>query len=259
VNNDVGQPASLSHREQIRAALRDNPRKMTIQLARELGVPEVEVIRTMPADAVTELDVGRWEELLRALESLGDVHVIVTNGSVTLEAFGRFGNFSCFGEGEGCYFNVQTKSLDMHLRLAVAGQVDRDLGIEAADRALHRFQAGPDRRHTLAHRPSSNRTSAGEVMVDLPPHRRRLTNHRRAQFRTVGARLIHDHRERRLERVRKIAGMRARLLRLTLIMLEQIVQFLHHRRDLHRQTRVDPRHPAGPHGRDLAAHLAQRP
>jgi putative heme iron utilization protein len=121
VNNDVGQPASLSHREQIRAALRDNPRKMTIQLARELGVPEVEVIRAMPADAVTELDVGRWEELLRALESLGDVHVIVTNGSVTLEAFGRFGNFSCFGEGEGCYFNVQTKSLDMHLRPSTLG------------------------------------------------------------------------------------------------------------------------------------------
>ena len=107
----------------IRAALERNPRRMTVQLARELGVPEVEVIRAMPAGTVTELDVSRWEELLRAMEDLGDVHVIVTNGSVTLEAFGRFGNFSTFGEGDGRYFNIQTKSLDMHLRPATLGAV----------------------------------------------------------------------------------------------------------------------------------------
>ena len=107
----------------IRAAFDRNPRKMTVQLARELGVPEVEVIRAMPTGTVTELDVSRWEELLRATEDLGDVHVIVTNGSVTLEAFGRFGNFSTFGEGDGRYFNVQTKSLDMHLRPATLGAV----------------------------------------------------------------------------------------------------------------------------------------
>ena len=77
----------------------------------------------MPTGTVTELDVSRWEELLRATEDLGDVHVIVTNGSVTLEAFGRFGNFSTFGEGDGRYFNVQTKSLDMHLRPATLGAV----------------------------------------------------------------------------------------------------------------------------------------
>jgi len=66
---------------------------------------------------VTELDVSRWEELLRALEPLGKVHVIVTNGAVTLEAFGTFGNFSTFGE----YFNVQTKDLDMHIRPTTLG------------------------------------------------------------------------------------------------------------------------------------------
>ena len=114
---------SRSDAARIRAALERNPRKMTVQLARELGVPEVEVIRAMPAGTVTELDVSRWEELLRAIEDLGDVHVIVTNGSVTLEAFGRFGNFSTFGEGEGRYFNVQTRSLDMHLRPATLGAI----------------------------------------------------------------------------------------------------------------------------------------
>lgn len=110
-------------RPRIRAAYDRNPRKMTVQLARELGVPEVEVIRALPPDAVTELNAARWEELVRALEPLGDVHVIVTNGAVTLESFGRFGNFSSFGEGDNRYFNVQTKTLDMHIRPAMIGSV----------------------------------------------------------------------------------------------------------------------------------------
>lgn len=109
--------------ERVRAAVAASPRAMTVQLARELGVPEVVVVGAMPAGRATELDGARWEELVRALEDLGDVHVIVTNGSVTLEAFGRFGNFSSFGEGERRYFNVQSKSLDMHIRPATIGKV----------------------------------------------------------------------------------------------------------------------------------------
>src|SRR5579862_8305915 len=97
----------------VRAALERRPPAMTVQLARDLGVSEAEVIRAFPYGWARELDVTRWEELLRALEPLGDVHVIVTNGAATLEAFGRFGNFSTFGE----YFNVQTKGVDMHVRL----------------------------------------------------------------------------------------------------------------------------------------------
>ena len=104
-------------RAEIVAALARDPRRMTVQLARELGVPEEQVIRALPAGRVTELDASRWEELLRGLEPLGKVHVIVTNGAVTLEAFGTFGNFSTFGE----YFNVQTKDLDMHIRPSTLG------------------------------------------------------------------------------------------------------------------------------------------
>jgi len=114
--------------DSIRTAYERNPRKMTVQLARELGVPEVEVIRAMPDGMATELDVSRWEELLHAFEPLGDLHVIVTNGAVTLESFGRFGNFSTFGAGDGRYFNVQTRSLDLHLRpaaLAAAFAVEK--------------------------------------------------------------------------------------------------------------------------------------
>jgi putative hemin transport protein len=105
---------------------------MTLQLARELGVPEVEVIRALPDNRSVELDAGRWEELLRAFEGLGKVHVIVSNGSVTCEVVGAFGGFSTWGE----FFNVQSKSLDLHIRwgeLAAAFAVEKPSHMEAAD------------------------------------------------------------------------------------------------------------------------------
>ncbi len=106
----ANQPAAAS--ERIRAAVERNPRKMTLQLARDLGVPEVEVIRAFPADRVTELDINRWEELLRRLEALGPVRVLVSSGAATVEVDGQFGGFSTTGE----FFNVQTDTLDMHIR-----------------------------------------------------------------------------------------------------------------------------------------------
>jgi putative hemin transport protein len=98
--------------DHIRAAVEKNPRKMTLQLARDLGVPEVEVIRAFPTDRVVELDSARWEELLRSFEAFGSVRVLVSNGAATIEADGQFGGFSTAGE----FFNVQTDSLDMHIR-----------------------------------------------------------------------------------------------------------------------------------------------
>lgn len=110
--------------DRIRAAVEKNPRKMTLQLARDLGVPEVEVIRAFPTDRVTELDIARWEELLRGLEVFGSVRVLVSNGAATIEVDGQFGGFSTAGE----FFNVQTDSLDMHIRwqqLAAAFAVEK--------------------------------------------------------------------------------------------------------------------------------------
>src|SRR6516162_4146700 len=95
--------------DRIRAAVEKNPRKMTLQLARDLGVPEVEVIRAFPPQRVAELDVARWEELLRSLEALGPGRVLVSNGATTIEVDGRFGGFSTAGE----FFNVQTETLDL--------------------------------------------------------------------------------------------------------------------------------------------------
>src|SRR5215813_423931 len=98
--------------DRIRMAVEKNPRKMTLQLARDLGVPEVEVIRAFPPDRVMELDLARWEELLRSLEGFGPVRVLVSNGATTIEVDGQFGGFSTAGE----FFNVQTDTLDMHIR-----------------------------------------------------------------------------------------------------------------------------------------------
>jgi putative heme iron utilization protein len=96
----------------VSEALERNPGAMTLQLARDLGVPEAEIVRALPGERAVELDAGRWEEILRSFEELGQVHVIVSNGATTLEAVGQFGGFSTMGE----FFNVQTASLDMHIR-----------------------------------------------------------------------------------------------------------------------------------------------
>jgi putative hemin transport protein len=102
----------METQDRIRAAIRDNPNQMTLLLAHQLGVPEVEVIRAFPDGRAVELDPGRWQELVRRLEGFGRVHVIVSNGAATLEVHGQFGGFSTTGD----FFNVQTPSLDMHLR-----------------------------------------------------------------------------------------------------------------------------------------------
>lgn len=120
--NQSSQHAETS--ESIRVAVEKNPRKMTLQLARDLGVPEVEVIRAFPAARVAELDMTRWEELLRSLEPLGAVRVLVSNGATTIEVDGQFGGFSTAGE----FFNIQTDTLDMHIRwqqLAAAFAVEK--------------------------------------------------------------------------------------------------------------------------------------
>lgn len=98
-------------RAAIRQAFAQNGRQMAVVLARKHGVPEIEVVRAMPDGMAVELDATRWEEIVRALEPLGNCHVIVNNGSVTMECTGTFGGFSFSGP----FFNVQNDELDMHI------------------------------------------------------------------------------------------------------------------------------------------------
>ncbi len=159
--------------ERLRDAVRRQPRKMTSQLAREMGVPEVAVLRAFPADRATELDVARWEDLLRGFEALGPVRVLVSSGAATVEVDGRFGGFSTTGE----YFNVQTDSLDLHVRwgeLAAAFAVEKPghMGGPATCSVQFFDRAG---------------AAALKVFLNfgepLPPERQRLFAQLRDQFR----------------------------------------------------------------------------
>src|SRR4051794_38938564 len=122
----------------IRDAFNANRSKMTMMLARELGVTELEVVRALPDGLSIELDITRWEDLIKSMESLEKVHVISSNGSVTLECFGEFGNFSTWGD----FFNVQSKTLDMHIRykeLAAAFAVQKPGHMDAVNTLSFQF------------------------------------------------------------------------------------------------------------------------
>ena len=96
----------------IREAYNQDRSQMTLMLAHQLRIPEVDILRALEGDTARELDFARWEEIIRAFEALGEVTVIVSNGSTTIESFGQFGGFS---NAQG-FLNVRSKSLDMHIR-----------------------------------------------------------------------------------------------------------------------------------------------
>jgi putative heme utilization carrier protein HutX len=98
-------------RRAIRQTLEQNGRQMAVVLARKHGVAEIEVVRAMPEGMALELDATRWQDIIRALTPLGPCHVIVNNGSVTMECTGTFDGFSMSGP----FFNVQNDELDMHI------------------------------------------------------------------------------------------------------------------------------------------------
>lgn len=111
--------SALERLTAIRESFERDRKQMLLVLARQLGVPELEVVRAMPDELVVELDFTKWEEIIRSFETLGDVHVIVSNGSATIECVGTFGKFS---KTQG-FFNVQSGSLDMHIRYDVLDSV----------------------------------------------------------------------------------------------------------------------------------------
>ncbi len=106
---DTAQPNQL---DMIRDAFNRDRSQMTLMLAHKLQVPEVDILRALEGDTAHELDFSRWEEIIRAFEPLGNVHVIVSNGATTIEVYGQFGKFT---NSDG-FLNIRTKSLDMHIR-----------------------------------------------------------------------------------------------------------------------------------------------
>ncbi len=112
---DITLSAEMTESERvqvIRDAFNSNRSQMTLMLAHQLKINEVEIIRALEGDIAHELDFSRWQEIIRAFEPLGNVHVIVSNGAATIEVFGQFGKFT---NTDG-FLNVRTQSLDMHIR-----------------------------------------------------------------------------------------------------------------------------------------------
>jgi putative heme iron utilization protein len=102
----------IERQNAIRDAFNQDRSQMTLMLAHQLQIPEVDILRALEGDTAHELNFSRWEELIRAFEELGDVTVIVSNGATTIESFGQFGGFN---NAHG-FLNVRSKSLDMHIR-----------------------------------------------------------------------------------------------------------------------------------------------
>lgn len=100
------------NQETIRNAFNADRSQMTLMLAHQLNIKEVEILHALEGDIAHELDFSRWQEILHAFEALGNVHVIVSNGATTIEVFGQFGKFS---NTKG-FLNIRTSSLDMHIR-----------------------------------------------------------------------------------------------------------------------------------------------
>lgn len=96
----------------IREAYNQDRSQMTLMLAHQLKIQEVEILRALQGDTAHEFDATRWEEIIRDFEALGNVTVIVSNGATTIEAFGQFGKFST----KDGFLNIRTDTLDMHIR-----------------------------------------------------------------------------------------------------------------------------------------------
>ena len=96
--------------------------------------------------------------------------------------------------------------------------------------------------------PPTNGPCAGQMVIHLTAHRRRLSDHRLIQIRGGSSGRIHDDRQRRFQRMGKIAGMAARRFRLGFAMRQQLVDFRHQRFHLHRELRFNPPRLAGTDG-----------
>ena len=103
--------------DRIRNDLRAHPDAMLLELARTHQVPELAILGLLGPPRAVPLDATRWTELMEALPELGSVRVLASNSGVTMETRGRFGGFSRTGD----YFNVQTSTLDLHLRGSAIG------------------------------------------------------------------------------------------------------------------------------------------
>jgi len=122
MKTDFDRTAYATLDEAVEAYFRQVPNAMTLIAAREIGCPEVEVVRRLPAldssaPSVVELDPNHFEELIRSLVGQGKFYVFVSNGLCTMESVDEFGGISTVGP----WLNIEKGELDMHLNTANLG------------------------------------------------------------------------------------------------------------------------------------------
>ena len=79
---------------------------------------------------------------------------------------------------------------------------------------------------------STDSARAGEMMVDLPTHRRCFADHRFVQIACLCRGAIHDDGKRCLQSVRQIARMATGFFGLLFVVIQQCVEFVDHRHNL---------------------------
>ena len=100
-------------------------------------------------------------------------------------------------------------------------------------RAVINFDSEPEPRWFLLRAPH-------RLVIDLPPHCCGFTNNRFIKVRRLGGRTVHDNRQRRFERMGKVACMTPRFFGLFFIMIKQTVKLAHHRHNLIWQSLGNP-------------------
>ncbi len=146
----------------------------------------------------------------------------------------------------------------MRDQIARTVHVDADMRIKPPDRALDRLDRGPDIGAAVRRSAPPDRAGARQMMVHLTPHRPRFAHHGFGEFARLRARGIHDDGQRRFERMRQIARMAPRFLRLAVVVLDERVQLLDQRRDLVGHVALDSCGIARAQLGDRIAQLAKR-
>ena len=147
--------------------------------------------------------------------------------------------------------------------------VDVDLDRQPAARVQPQQRAGEPLGRRPEHRTARARRRAGrggarvrEVIVHLPPHPLDLLPHDGRQLalpRLVGdLRLVREHGERRLQRVRQIAGLRDRAPHGLIAMLEQRVEIVDERLHFAGIAPFDAAIPSLAHGGEPLPQLGER-
>ena len=103
-----------SLKNKVRDIITKEPSRIPGALAEELGVSEMEVIRSLPDEMVKEVSKEKFDEIIEEISNWGNLTVIVQNESTILEVKASF-PVGTYGDG---YYNLKSKDTPIggHIR-----------------------------------------------------------------------------------------------------------------------------------------------